>query len=282
MVSLITNMSSLNAQRNFEVNANRVANSIRVVAGGERIGNVSDDAAGLAISESLRSDIRGLRQAARNVSDGISLVHTVEASLGINSNILIRLRELATQSVNGAIGTNERQSIQLEFSELRSELDRVVGSAQFNGIKLLDGTLSSTSGIEINIQLGLDGRAESRIDLNAELDLENLSASGLGLSTLTVSSEAGALSAMTEVSNAIDTVVKVRGTVGAVQNRLELTLNNLGATTENLVQADSRIRDADMAEEIALLTRNQILTEAASAMVSQSNLIPQNLIQILK
>ncbi|PIQ99842.1 MAG: flagellin FliC [Nitrospinae bacterium CG11_big_fil_rev_8_21_14_0_20_45_15] len=282
MVSLITNMSSLNAQRNFEANAEKVANSIRVVAGGERIGKVSDDAAGLAISESLRSDIRGLRQAARNVSDGISLVHTVEASLGINSNILIRLRELATQSVNGAIGSNERQSIQLEFSQLRTELDRVAGSAQFNGIKLLDGTLSSASAVDINIQLGLDGRSQSRIDLNAELDLKSLDSFGLGLSTLTVSNEAGALSAMTAVENAIDTVVKVRGNVGAVQNRLELTLKNLGSTTENLVQADSTIRDADMAEEIALLTRNQILTEAASAMVSQSNLIPQNLIQILK
>jgi flagellin len=281
MVSLITNMSSLNAQRNFEANAERVANSIRVVAGGERIGRVSDDGAGLAISESLRSDIRGLRQAARNVSDGISLVHTMEASLEVNSNILIRLRELATQSVNGAIGSNERQSIQLEFSQLRSELDRVVGSAQFNGIKLLDGTFSSTSAVEINIQLGLDGRSQSRLDLNAELNLENLDSFGLGLSTLTVSNETGALSAMVAVENALDEVVKVRGTVGAVQNRLELTLKNLGSTTENLVQADSRIRDADMAEEIALLTRNQILTETASAMVSQSNLIPQNLMQIL-
>ncbi len=281
VVSLFTNLSSLNAQRNFGENAQKVAHSLRVVAEGTRIGKASDDAAGLAISESLLSDIRGLRQAARNVSDGISMVNTMETSLGIHSNILIRLRELATQSVNGSIGSNERQSLQLEFSQLRREIDRVVGSAQFNGIKLLDGTFSENSAIDINIQVGIDGGSSSRLDLNAELNLDGVDSFGLGLAALSISDVGGALSTMSVVETAIDEIAQVRGTIGAIQNRMARTLSNINSSAESLSQASSTIRDADIAEEIALLTRNQILTEAASAMVSQSNLIPQNLIQIL-
>jgi len=280
-VSLFTNLPSLNAQRNFDSNAQRVAQSLRVVANGQRVGRASDDAASLAISESLRSDIRGLRQAARNANDGISLVNTIEATLGINSNILIRLRELANQSINGSIGTNERQSLQLEFSQLRTELSRISDSAQFNGISLLDGTLAEGSALNVNIQVGIDNSSSSRIDLNSELDLDRVDAFGLGLSTLNIGDVPGALTALDTVESAISQVTQIRGTVGAIQNRLALTLANINSTAENLSQADSTIRDADVAEEIALLTRNQILTETASAMVSQSNLISQNLIQIL-
>jgi len=274
----------LNAQRILGVNNDRLSQSVERISSGIRINRGADDAAGLAISEALRSDIRALRQAVRNANDGISLINVTEGALNEQSGILIRLRELASQAATGTVGSTERRTIQLEFDALRSEIDRIANTTEFNGQKLVDGSLASSVGSsgEILIQVGIDASANSRISLNSEINLTSITQTGLGIDALFVTSAAGALTALDTMNNAISQVTQGRGKVGAVQNRLVRTIANLSITVENLSAAESAIRDADIAEEVALLTRNQILVQAATAMVGQANLIPQSVLQLLQ
>ena len=282
-VRIFNNIPSLNAQRILGTNNDRLAQSVERISSGSRINRGADDAAGLAISEALRSDIRALRQAVRNANDGISLINVTEGALNEQSSILIRLRELASQAATGTVGSTERQTIQLEFDALRSEVDRIASTTQFNGQGLVDGALSSSvaSGSQVLIQVGIDSGANSRINLNTEVDLTAVTASSLSISTLSVTSAAGALTALDTINTAISTVTQGRGKVGAVQNRLTRSVANLSVTIENLQAAESSIRDADIAEEIATLTRNQILVQSSTAMVGQANLIPQSILQLL-
>jgi len=283
-VRIFNNIPSLNAQRILGINNGRLAQSVERISSGIRINRGSDDAAGLAISEGLRSDIRALRQAVRNANDGVSLINVTEGALNEQSGILIRLRELASQAATGTVGSTERATIQLEFTALRNELDRIAQTTEFNGQKLIEGSLASTatSTSHILIQVGLDSTSHSRINLNTEVDLGAMTSTGLSIHELSVTSADAALTALEQMNTSIGTITEGRGKVGAVQNRLIRTISNVSIAIENLSAAESAIRDADIAEEVALLTRNQILVQAATAMVGQANLIPQSVLQLLQ
>ena len=283
-IRIFNNIASLNSQRILGNNNDRLSQSVERISSGLRINRASDDAAGLAISEGLRSDIRALRQAVRNSNDGISLVNITEGALNEQGSMLIRLRELASQAATGTTGSTERATIQLEFNSLRNEIDRITATTEFNGQKLIDGSLSSsiTSTSQVFIQVGIDNSVNSRINLNEQINLQAVTASALSIDTLSVTTATAALSALDGISNAISSVTATRGQVGAVQNRLIRSISNLSISVENLSAADSQIRDADIAEEVALLTRNQILVQASTAMVGQANLIPQSVLQLLQ
>ena len=282
-IRIFNNIASSNAQRILGINNQRLATSIERISSGIRINRGADDAAGLAISEGLRSDIRALRQATRNANDGMSLINVTEGALNEQSGILIRLRELASQAATGTVGSTERGTIQLEFSALRNELTRISQTTEFNGIALLDGGLASSasSSSQVMIQIGIDNSANSRLNLNSAINLAAVDASTLGIHNLSVTGAAEALTALNEINDAIGSVTASRGKVGAVQNRLQRSVSALAITSENLQAAESSIRDADIAAEIAELTRNQILVQTSTAMVGQSNLIPQSVLQLL-
>ena len=282
-IRIFNNIASINAQRILGANNDRLAQSVERISSGIRINRAADDAAGLAISEGLRSDIRATRQAVRNANDGISVINITEGALNEQASILIRLRELASQASTGTVGSTERQTIQLEFDALRLEIDRIAATTEFNGQNLVDGSLASSvsSGNQIFIQVGIDSSADSRINLNTSINLAAVTSSSLSIDTLSVTSSAGALSALDAINTSIGTVTQGRGKVGAVQNRLARTIANLSITVENLVAAESQMRDADIAHEVAMLTRNQILVQASTAMVGQANLIPQSVLQLL-
>jgi len=282
-VRIFNNIPSLTAQRILGVNNNRLALSVERISSGIRINRAADDAAGLAISEGLRSDIRALRQAVRNASDGISLMNVTEGALNEQAGILIRLRELASQAATGTVGSTERATIQLEFTALRSELDRISATTEFNGLKLINGNLASGVAATSHtlIQIGIDSTANSRIDLNTQINLESIASTQLGIHNLSVTASAEALTSLDRINEAIGSITASRGKVGAVQNRLTRSIANLSVSVENLTAAESSIRDADIAEEVAELTRNQILVQTATAMVGQANLIPQSVLQLL-
>ena len=283
-VRIFNNIPSLNAQRILGINNARLAQSVERISSGIRINRGSDDAAGLAISEGLRSDIRALRQAVRNANDGVSLINVTEGALNEQSGIMIRLRELASQAATGTVGSTERATLQLEFTALRNEIDRIAQTTEFNGQKLVEGSLASsvTSSSHLLIQVGLDSSSFSRINLNEEIDLSAMTSTGLSIHELSVTSSDAALTALEQMNTSIATITQGRGKVGAVQNRLIRTISNVSIAIENLSAAESAIRDADIAEEVALLTRNQILVQAATAMVGQANLIPQSVLQLLQ
>ena len=283
-VRIFNNIPSLNAQRILGINNGRLAQSVERISSGIRINRGSDDAAGLAISEGLRSDIRALRQAIRNANDGVSLINVTEGALNEQSGILIRLRELASQAATGTVGSTERATIQLEFTALRNELDRIAQTTEFNGQKLIEGSLASSvaSTSHILVQVGLDSTSHSRINLNTEVALEAMTSTGLSIHELSVTSADAALTALEQMNTSIGMITQGRGKIGAVQNRLIRTISTISIAVENLSAAESAIRDADIAEEVALLTRNQILVQAATAMVGQANLIPQSVLQLLQ
>lgn len=282
-IRVFNNIASLNAQRILGNNSDRLSQSIERIASGIRINRGADDAAGLAISEALRSDIRALRQGIRNANDGISLINVTEGALNEQSSILIRLRELASQAATGTVGSTERATIQLEFSALRNEVDRIAATTEFNGQKLVDGSLAATvaADSQILIQIGIDSTADSRINLNTEVNLNAVTSTTLGIDILAVTTAGAALTALDSINTAIATVTAGRGAIGAVQNRLVRSISSQAITVENLQAAESSIRDADIAEEVALLTRNQILVQTAVSAVGQANLIPQSVLQLL-
>ena len=283
-IRIFNNITSINAQNLLGQNNNRLSNSVERISSGLRINKAADDAAGLAISEGLRSDIRTLRQAVRNSNDGVSLINIAEGALNEQGGMLIRLRELASQAATGTTGSTERATIQLEFNALRNEIDRITHTTVFNDQKLIDGSLASSvsSANQIFIQVGINNNANSRINLNEQLDLKAITVSALNIDSLSVTSASGALDALEAVNTAIGAVTAIRGQVGSVQNRLVRTISNLNISVENLQAAESQIRDADIAQEVALLTRNQIMVQASTAMVGQANLIPQSVLQLLQ
>lgn len=268
-----TNVLSLVAQRGLATVTERLAGNYRRLSTGLRIASAADDAAGLAISERLRAQVRSLQQAKRNAADGISLVRTAEGSLNETSNILIRLRELAIQASNGSVSEQDRATLDEEFQSLVDEIDRLGRSSEFNGIRLLDGSSSTVS-----FQIGAG--TSSGIDTLAA-SLAPALATSLGLDVLGVTNSLAASSALDAIDSAIDDVSGLRGRFGAMQNRLESTVRFLGIQAENLTAADSRIRDVDIAQETADLARNQILQQAAVAMLAQANAQPQLALQLI-
>lgn len=280
-VRIFNNIVSLNAQRFLGINNDRLAKSVERIASGLRINRGADDAAGLAISETLRSDILALRQAVRNSNDGIAMINTAEGALNEQAGILSRMRELASQSATGTVGSSQRQTIEIEFNQLRKEIDRIALATEFNGQALVEGSLAASASTQIIIQVGIENNDQSKINLNAEVNLGEITSTGLGITTLTVVNSDASLTALAAINSSINTVTSARGALGAVQNRLIRTIANLGTTIENLQAAESAIRDADIGEEVALLTRNQILVQASTAILAQANLLPQSVLQLL-
>ena len=230
----------------------------------------------------MRGDIRSLNQAKRNANDGISLINTAEGALSEQASILVRLRELASQAATGTVGSTERQTIDREFQALKAEINRISAVTEFNGQKLVNGSLSSGASTSVVIQIGIQATVNDRISLNSAVDLTAITSAGLAIDTLDVLTSAASLSALSSLDSAISTVTDGRGRLGAVQNRLVYTVANLTVTTENLIAAESQIRDADYAVEISEFTRNQILVQASTAILAQANLVPQTVLQLLE
>lgn len=272
-----TNTASLNAQRNLAGATNRIGGSFRKLSTGLRISTAADDAAGLAISERLRAQVRSLDQAKRNANDGISLVQTSEGALNEISSVLVRLRELAVQANNGTASTNDQQAMNEEFQQLVGEVDRIGRAAEFSGIKLLDGS----QGI-ISFQVGFG--TTSSVD-TLDVRLSPALSTSLALENLTLMPSDGssgpANAAMNTIDSAIDAVSSLRGSLGSIQNRLQSTISTLATAGENLSAAESRIRDVDVAFETAQLTRNNILQQASLSVLSQANAQPESALRLI-
>ncbi|KYG67071.1 flagellin [Bdellovibrio bacteriovorus] len=270
-----TNVSALNAQKNLYMTRINADRSMARLASGQRINQAADDAAGLAISENLKGQIRGMRQANRNANDGISLVQVAEGSLNEVSNMLIRLRELGVQAASDTIGETERKFLDVEYQQLKSEIQRVTESTKFNGYDLLNGT-----GGMIDIQVGVNNDPfQDRISFNA--GAANSSLEALGLTAETVGSKEGAQLSLTTIDQALTSVNAIRANFGALQNRLVSTSNNLLIADENLSAANSRIRDTDVAAETSEMTRNNILLQAGVSVLGQANQSQQLALKLL-
>ncbi len=279
-IRIFTNLTSLNTQRILGINNDRLAQSIERISSGLRINRASDDPGGLAIADSLRSDIRVLRQGLRNLNDGVSLINVADAGMSQQADILIRMRELAEQSATGTLTDAERDILQVEFDQLRDEIDRISSATAFNGQTLLDGSLEAGAG-PIVIQFGLDNTANSQLDLNAEADVPEIDAKFLKIDNLKIDKQNQAANALTDLDDALDILSGERASLGAVSNRLTRISSGQAILVENLRASESQIRDADIAEELALLARNQILVELATAMLAQANIIPQQVLKLL-
>ena len=268
-----TNVTSINAQRNLANVTGRLGTNFRRLSTGLRISTAADDAAGLAISERLRSQVRSLEQSKRNANDGISLVQTAEGALNEVSSILTRLRELSIQASNGSVSDQDKSTLNEEFTSLVSEINRIGRSTEFNGIKLLDG---SSSAVSFQVGFGTTSGIDTlSVSLSAALS------TSLALDSLDIGSTGSTTTAITNIDAAINTISSLRGSLGAVQNRLGSTINNLAIQTENLSAAESRIRDVDVAYETAQLTRNNILQQASISVLAQANAQPQSALSLL-
>ena len=279
---IFTNLSSLNSQRAMSINNARLGSALERIATGIRLQRSGDDISAMSVSESLRGDVTALKQGAKNLNDGISMIQTADGALNEQSSILIRLREITAQSATGTIGDTERVSLQLEFSALRSEFDRIANTTEFNSRKLLDGSLAASSSDTTVLQLGLDSSDNNRFDLNQKINLTAITSSALGFSTDSIATNTGALTAMANLTTAIDKLSTIRGRVGAAQETLDYAKAALDASVENLTGAVSTMRDADFAEEFASMTKNQILVQGAASMIGQANLIPQSVLTLLQ
>ena len=262
---IATNVTALNAQRMMSQTRSNLDRSLERLASGSRINHAGDDAAGLAISENLRAQIRGLRQAKRNSMDGISLIQVSEGGLNEISNMLVRLRELSIQAASDTIGETERQFVDREFQSMKQEIDRIANSTKMNGIPLLNGR----AGI-FEIQVGIQNNPLlDRIIYNGERSDASVDALKLGGESL--ATKQGAQLSLGVIDDALIRVNSIRSDLGAMQNRLQSTINNLSIYDENLSSANSRIRDADIAEEVSNMTRDNILMQAGISVLSQAN-----------
>ena len=278
---IFNNLVSYSAQRLLGENNNKLSQVFSRISSGQRIQKSSDDSAGLMTSEALRSDVRTLRQGVRNLNEGISLLSIVDGAINEEISIIIRMRELSQQSATGTIGATERQSTNLEFDAMRTELNRISKTTEYNGIKLLDGSLSSAASEHISIQFGLDSKADNNININRAVNVTSLTALSLNLNALSIATQDGAVKANEELQVTMNSLNKIRGRLGSTQNILERSLNNTLTSAENLTAAGSTISDADMASEFARLTKQQILVQSSSSMIGQANLFPQGVIQLL-
>jgi flagellin len=282
--TIATNVSSLNAMRNLNLNQTNQAKSVERLSSGLRINRAADDAAGLAISEGLKNQISGLQVAGRNAQDGISLVQTAEGALTEVHNLLNRMRDLAVQSANDTNNTKSREAIQLEVTALTDELDRIVEKTNFNDIQLLDNTNNVDATVtkaSVSVQVGAAAEDTIVIDL-ADVAGMMTALKGAGADALSVSTEDGAQKAIAALDTAIETTSTQRATLGAQQNRLESTARSIAVSVENLSAANSRIRDTDMAAEMGNFTKSQILSQAATAMLAQANQMNSGVMQLLQ
>jgi flagellin len=254
---IMNNVNAAFAQRQLSITSNNLSKSLQKLSSGYRINNAADDAAGLAVSEKMRFQINGLEQAGRNVQDGISLVQVAEGGLQETINILQRIRVLAVQASNGTLSNTDRTLIATEVNQLISEIDRMGSTVTFNGVKLLDGS-------QATITLHVGASAGQTLAMG----MSTISSTQLSISTLAVTSSTDAQAALTSLDGALSSVLSMRANLGAYQNRLENTMNFLGVQRENLMAAESRIRDVDFVSEMTQYIKNQILTQASTAMLA--------------
>ncbi|MBU3190704.1 flagellin Hag [Clostridium bowmanii] len=304
------NLAAMNANRNMNINSGAAGKSMQKLSSGLRINTAGDDAAGLAISEKMRGQIRGLDQASSNAQDGISMVQTAEGALNETTAILQRMRELAVQAGTDTNTTEDRGAIQKEVNALTSEINRIGNTTEFNTQKLINGNKSSASGASgdgvATLQIGANSNQQFTVDIgdmrstklgiagasgatsfstgasNALSDKSDLTSGSAAEYALDVTSATLATTAITTISTAITTVSSERAKLGAYTNRLEHTIANLGTTSENMTSAESRIRDVDMAKEMSTFSKNNILSQAAQAMLAQANQQPQQVLQLLR
>jgi len=284
-INIRTNIESLNAQRNLGATTGRLRTAYSRLSSGLRITKASDDAAGLAIAEQLRADSRIASVAIRNANDGISIISITDGAMGEITNIYIRMAELAEQSANGVFSTTQRSALQLEFAALGSEAERIAQTTEFNGLNLLVG------GVQVTFQVGFDGLSNSQISYAGVA--ANLAAVGLATTgttallyslnaTTDVAAQVAARSSLDAINLAIGSLSRNRGTLGAAESRLNVTINNLQIARENFQAAESRIRDVDVASEAAELTRLNILQQAAAAVLAQANQQPALALSLLQ
>ena len=284
------NIAALSSHRNLTNNNSSVTKNLEKLSSGYKINRAGDDAAGLAISEKMRAQITGLETATKNAQDGVSLVQTAEGALTEVHSMLNRMVELATQSANGTYSTTNRQEMQKEINALRAEIDRIGKSSNFNGTSLFTGSSSitlhvgETSKPHNQLKVTLNQMSSSQIGThttNATTFKKTLT-TGKAVSNISVTTAAKAKEAIDIANDAIDQISSMRSDFGALQNRLEHTINNLSVQSENITAAESRIRDVDMAKEMMAYTKNNILVQASQAMLAQANQVPQGVLQLLQ
>ncbi|MCR5047229.1 MAG: flagellin [Treponema sp.] len=277
------NMSALYADRTLGMSNDAIMGNIEKLSSGEKINRAGDDASGLAVSEKMRSQVRGLNQANRNIQNGVSFIQTTEGYLQETQDILQRIRELSVQSANGIYSDEDRMQIQVEVSQLVSEVDRIASQAQFNGMNLLTGAFAAEGNRIMQFQIG------ANMDQNARVFIGTMTAQALGLKgtqgtdeQVSIATPDSANMAIGTVDAALTTVSKQRADLGAYQNRFEMASNGVQVAAENLQAAESRIRDTDMASEMVEYTKNQILTQSGTAMLAQANSQSQNVLGLLR
>lgn len=278
-ISILTNVASLNAQRNLNTTQTALSASIGRLSSGMRINNAADDAAGLGISENLKADLRSLSQASRNANDGVSMSQVAEGSMNEMQGIVTRMRELSVQSANQTLGSTERGYIQTEFGQLRNEINRISAVTEFNGQKLVDGSASAG----LSFQVGMQNTTNDRISMSiTKLTTSTLGSTSLHIASASLSTATNARNALGAFDKAIEQLSTARAKVGAVQNRMQVTISNLAVAHENLSAANSRIRDVDVASETSQLTKAQILSQAGLAVLSQANQLPNSALSLLR
>ena len=280
------NMSAMYAQRHTGIVETSIAKDIEKLSSGMRINRAGDDASGLAVSEKMRSQIRGLNQAGQNIQNGVSFIQATEGYLAETTDIMQRMRELAVQAANGIYSAEDRMQIQVEVSQLVDEVDRIASHAQFNGMNLLTGRFAKDSATgPMQLHVG------ANMDQSEKLFVGTMTAMALGLAggaqggegdMITISSVEGANMAIGTIDNALKQINQQRADLGAYQNRFELAYNGVAIASENLQAAESRIRDADMAKEVVEYTKNQILMQSGTAMLAQANTQPQSVVRLLQ
>lgn len=279
MISVLTNTASLQAQRNLASTQSSLSASIGRLSSGMRINSASDDAAGLGISENLQANIQSLGQAQRNTNDAISMSQVAEGSMNDMQGIVSRMRELAVQSSNSTLGSNERGYIQTEYGQLSQEINRISSVTNFDGQNLLDGSASAG----LTFQVGINNTSNDRISMSiTKLTTSTLGSSSLHIASASLSTATNAQAAIGTFDKAIQQLSQARAKLGATQNRMQITVSNLAVTSDNLTSANSRIRDVDVAQESSNLTKNQILSQAGLAVLSQANQIPQAALSLLR
>jgi flagellin len=284
------NMSAINANRVLGNKTMDLTKNMEKLSSGQRINRAADDASGLAVSEKMRSQIRGLNQAERNIQNGVSFIQTTEGYLQETQDILHRVRELSVQSANGVYSSEDRMQIQVEVSQLIDEVNRIASHAEFNGELLLDGRFGNEDVVAKNNVEKRDGlvlHVGANADQSEKIYIGRMDAEALGLrqqgegDTLSIATPEQANQALLSVDKAMTTVNKQRADLGAYQNRFEMAAKGVAIASENLTASESRIRDADMASEMVEYTKNQILTQASTAMLAQANVRSQSVMQLL-
>ena len=273
-ISVVTNVASLRAQRNLAKTTQAMGQHINRLSSGLRINRAGDDAARSAISSQMTAYGKGLKQAERNANDGISMIQTTEGAMNELSGIVTRMRELAVQASNeGTMDSTERGYLDQEFQLLESELNRIVAVTEYNGQKLINGGLSAG----VSYQVGMRNTSGDRIGIT----VLNSDSTSLGLNDELLTSSTGAQAAITSLDTALQTINTTRGTLGATQNRLEMTISNLGVMHENNAAGNSRLKDVDVAEESAAMSRSQILSQAGTSVLAQANSLPQSALSLI-